>query len=54
MRACGTKLCKLKMVSDILDHPVHVDDHNIQTAFSQKLLSQSKPNFMWSILRKRK
>ena len=21
---CGTKPCKLKMVSDILDHPVHV------------------------------
>ena len=20
---CGTKLCKLKMVSDILDHPVY-------------------------------
>ena len=32
-----------------------LQDHwssGIQTAFSQKLLSQSKPNFMWSILRK--
>ena len=21
---CGTKLCKLEMVSDILDHPVYI------------------------------
>ena len=26
-------------------------DHNIQTASSLKLLSQLKPNFMWSIVR---
>ena len=31
---------------------VHVDDHNIQTSSSLKPLGQSKPNFMWSILRK--
>ena len=30
---------------------VHVYDHNIQTS-SLKPLGQSKPNFMWSILRK--
>ena len=29
---------------------IHVYDHNIQT--SLKLLGQSKPNFMWSIVRK--
>ena len=31
---------------------VHVYDHNIQTSSSLKPLGQSKPNFMWSILRK--
>ena len=31
---------------------IHVYDHNIQTTSSLKPLSQSKPNFMWSILRK--
>ena len=30
---------------------IHVYDHNIQTS-SLKPLGQSKPNFMWSILRK--
>ena len=29
---------------------IHVDDHNIKTSSSLKLLGQSKPNFMWSIL----
>ena len=28
-------------------------DHNIQTSSSLKPLGQSKPNFMWSIVRKR-
>ena len=32
---------------------IHVYDHNIQ-ASSQKPLGQSKPNFMWSIVRKGK
>ena len=31
---------------------IHVYDHNNQTS-SLKPLGQSKPNFMWSILRKR-
>ena len=31
---------------------VHVYDHNIQTSSSLKPLGRSKPNFMWSILRK--
>ena len=31
---------------------VHVYNHNIQTSSSLKRLGQSKPNFMWSILRK--
>ena len=31
---------------------IHAYDHNIQTSSSQKPLSQSKPNFMWSIVRK--
>ena len=31
---------------------IHVYDHNIQTS-SLKPLGQSKPNFIWSILRKR-
>ena len=31
---------------------IHVYDHNIQTSSSLKPLGQSKPNFMWSILRK--
>ena len=31
---------------------IHVYDHNIQTSSSLKPLSQSKPNFMWSILKK--
>ena len=30
---------------------LHAYDHNIQTS-SLKLLSQSKPNLMWSIVRK--
>ena len=30
---------------------IHVYDHNIQTS-SLKLLGQSKPNFMWSIVTK--
>ena len=29
---------------------IHAYDHNIQTS-SRKPLSQSKPNFMWSIVR---
>ena len=31
---------------------IHVYDHNIQTTSSLKLLGQSKPNVLWSILRK--
>ena len=31
---------------------IHVYDHNIQTSSSLKLLAQSKPNIMWSIVRK--
>ena len=31
---------------------IHAYDHNIQTSSSQKQLSQSKPNFMWNIVRK--
>ena len=31
---------------------IHVYDHNIQTSSSLKSHGQSKPNFMWSILRK--
>ena len=31
---------------------IHVYDHNIQTSPSLKPLGQSKPNFMWSIVRK--
>ena len=46
--ACGTKLCKLKMVSDILDHPVHVYYKNIQRSSSLKPLGQSEPNFIGS------
>ena len=30
---------------------IHVYDHNIQTSSSLKLLGQSKPTFMWSIVR---
>ena len=30
---------------------IHVYDQNIQTSSSLKPLGQSKPNFMWSILR---
>ena len=30
---------------------IHVHDHNIQTSSSLELLGQSKPNFMWSIVR---
>ena len=33
---------------------IHLYDHNIQTSSSLKPLGQSKPNLMWSILRKRK
>ena len=33
---------------------IHVYDNNIQTSSSLKLLGQSKPNFMWSIVRKGK
>ena len=33
---------------------IHVYDHNIQTASSLKPLGQSKPNFMWSIIKRRK
>ena len=32
---------------------IHVYDHNIQTSSSLKPLGQSKPNFMWSTVRKR-
>ena len=32
---------------------IHVYDHNIQKSSSLKPHGQSKPNFMWSILRKR-
>ena len=32
---------------------IHAYDHNIQTSSSLKPLGQSKPNFTWSILRKR-
>ena len=31
---------------------IHVYDHNIQTSASLKSLGQSKPNFMWSTVRK--
>ena len=31
---------------------IHVHDHNIQASSSLKPLGQSKPNFMWSIVRK--
>ena len=31
---------------------IHVHDHNIQTSSALKPLGQSKPNFMWSIVRK--
>ena len=31
---------------------IHVYDHNIQTSPSLKPLGQSKPNFMWSMVRK--
>ena len=31
---------------------IHVYDHNIQTSSPLKLLGQSKPNFIWSIVRK--
>ena len=31
---------------------IQVYYHNVQRSSSLKLLSQSKPNFMWSILRK--
>ena len=31
---------------------IHAYDHNIQTSCSWKLSSQSKPIFMWSIVRK--
>ena len=31
---------------------IHVYDRNIQTSSSLKWLGQSKPNFMWSIVRK--
>ena len=31
---------------------IHVYDHNIQTPSSLKLLGQSKPNFVWSIVKK--
>ena len=31
---------------------IHVCDHNVQTSSSLKPLGQSKPNFMWSIIRK--
>ena len=31
---------------------IHVYFHNIETTFPLKPLGQSKPNFMWSILRK--
>ena len=30
---------------------IHVCDHNIQISSSLILLGQSKPNFMWSIVR---
>ena len=32
---------------------IHVYFHNIETSSSLKPLGQSKPNFMWSIVRKR-
>ena len=32
---------------------IHEYYHNIQSSSSLKSLGQSKPNFMWSILRKR-
>ena len=31
---------------------IHVHNHNIQTISSLKPLGKSKPNFMWSIVRK--
>ena len=31
---------------------IHVYDHNIQISSSLILLGQSKPNFMWNIVRK--
>ena len=33
---------------------IHVYDHNIQTSSPLKPLGQSKPNFIWSIVRKLK
>ena len=33
---------------------VHVYDHNIQTSSPLKPLGQSKPNFIWRIIRKGK
>ena len=33
---------------------IHAYDHTIQTSSSLKPVSQSKPNFMWSIVRKGK
>ena len=33
--------------------PGAIYDHNIETSSSLKPLGQSKPNFVWSILRKR-
>ena len=43
-----------KMSSGVLPPPlgfIHAYDHNIQTS-SLKPIDQSKPNFMWSIVRK--
>ena len=31
---------------------IHVYFHNIQTSSAMKVFGQSKPNFMWTILRK--
>ena len=31
---------------------IHIYDYNIQTSTSLKSLGQSKPNLMWSIVRK--
>ena len=53
--AISVLLKKLLLFSSgyvFLGHPVHVYYSNIQRSSSLKLLGQSKPNFMRSIVRK--
>ena len=49
-------LMKTKMSSGgclpLLRGYIHAYDQNIQTSSSMKPLGQSRPNFMWSIVRK--